>query len=686
MARPISKADKELRDEALARFKFCEDYWGENRKNWKEDTRFCVPGNQWPEKIRKLREDANRPCLEVDQLNQYVRQVVNDGRQNRAAVKVRPIDSGADEDTADAFQGLIRSIFDRSNGDEALDTALEHAARAGFGFIRIATEYANDNTFNQDIVIMRVRNPLTVMLGPHQKADGSDAQYGFVMTDLTKDEFKRKYPKAQVSDWTLYADGWTSKDTVRVCEYFYSVDVTKTIVLLEDDTTATIKDYEADLRPDKPAIKDQRDIPSRAIKWCRLSGAEILEKNDWMGKYIPIIPVYGNEIDIEGKVNYFGLIRPAKDSQTLYNFSRSGFAEAAGFVTKAPWIAAAEAIAGFESEWATANTSNAQVLHFRAFTDDGQQIPPPQRTPPGAVPNIFVQDMQQSAHDVQASMGMYAASVGQPSNEKSGRAIMARQREGDTSTFHYQDNQSRAIRYLGRQLVDLVPKIYDAKRTLRILGEDGSVSQIDLDPDQDKASHKAGALSIYNFGVGTYDVSVAAGPSFTTKRQEAAEAAIELTKANPTMWQTHGDLIVKMQDWPYSEEFAERSKLTLPPPIQQALAQKEQGQDPKVQMVVSQANQMLGQAKQAIQEREQALQQMQEQMAQMQQELQAAKQANANKMGDVAVKAAQAETQQFVAETERFQVLGPQMTPEAIAAIVQKTVAEIMAQPAPAVQ
>lgn len=691
MARAPSKADKDLRKEALERYKICEDWWAENQKRWKEDVRFCIPGNQWPEKIRKLRESENRPCLEVDKVNQYVHQVVNDGRQNRAAVKVRPVDSGADEETADAFQGLIRSIFDRSNGDEAFDTALEHAVRGGFGFVRILTEYASDSTFNQDIKLARVRNPLTVMLAPHQRADGSDAMYGFVVDEIPKDEYKRKYPKAQVSDWSLYPDGWATKDTVRICEYFYVVEVPRPVFLLDDGTTCTEDEYKLKVEnlaegEEPPKIEEQREIPTREVKWCRLSGAEILEKNDWMGKYIPLIPVYGNELDIDGKLVLHGLVRPARDAQTLYNFSRTSFAEVAGFSTKAPWIAPAEAVADYKEDWANPN-GNQGLLRYRAFTDDGQSIPPPQRTPPVAVPAVFAEDMQLSEHDIQAAMGMYAANIGQPSNEKSGRAIMARQREGDTATFHFQDNQNRALRFCGRQLVDLAPKIYDSKRVLRLLGEDGSVSEAHIDPEQETASFTEGVKSIYNLGVGTYDVSVAAGPSYTTKRQEAADAAIELTRANPSMWQTHGDLIVKMQDWPYAEEFAERSKMALPPPIQQQIAAKESGNapDPKIAAVVQQANQALGQAAQRIQAAEAGIQQRDQALAESQQRITELEQALKNKSDENLIKASQADTQQYVAETERAQVVAPAMSPQDIAAIVNQTVQAILNAPTPGV-
>lgn len=679
----VTKADTELLKQARADYKTADEYWSLNRKKWLEDTKFCIPGNQWPDAVRKEREDLNRPCLEVDKTNQYVRQVVNDGRQNRPSVKVRPVDSGADETAADAFGGLIRGILDRSNADEAFDTALEHAVRGGFGFMRLVTEYAHSKTFNQDIFLRRIRNPLTVLLGPHQLADGSDARFGFVTMDVPKDDYEDQYPKARITDFEMFPEGWKPTDVVRVCEYFYKVDEPTVLHLLEDDTTITDEDYQLQLTegdvPPAP-IKETREIPDCKVKWCRMSGAEILEKRDWLGKYIPLIPVYGNEIDIEGKVVLSGLVRGAKDSQMLHNFSRTGFAEAVAYAPKTPWTASAEAIAG-HPEWQTAHDARHAVLIHNAFDPDGQAIPPPQRVQPAVVPAGLMQDAQLSEHDIQASMGMYAASIGQPSNEKSGRAIMARQREGDTATFHYQDNQSRAIRFLGRQLVDLIPKVIDSKRSVHMLGEDGKPSEAIHDPDQQVASQKIGSKSIYNFSLGVYGVSISTGPQYTTKRQESADSMLEIVKMNPAVWQTHGDLIVAAQDWPNADAFAERTRLTMPPPLQQAIAEGENQEDPKAQLF--RAKGAMQQQGQQIQAMQQGLQQRDQALQQLTQENQQLKLKAMDNSGKNMAAASGADVDAYKAETERLQVVAPVMGPDQIAAIVQQTVQAIMQLPTP---
>lgn len=675
--------DKALLAEARENYKLAEELCSHNRKLWLQAAKFRAL-DQWPEDTKKKRTDEGLPCLVVDKLDQYVKQVVNDGRQNRPAVKVRPVDEAADIQAAEAFQGVIRGICNRSNAADAFDTSLDHAAGNGYGYMRVVTEYIHAKTFNQDIAVRRVRNPLAVLLGPHQMADGSDAEFGFFIEKVPKKTYKKQYPGAKVTDWKSdgFTDGWSDEKDVRVCEYFYKVEEPGLLHLLADGTSVTDEDYQLKLKElsegEEPTpIIESRNIPIVKVKWCRLSGAEVLEKNKWLGRYIPIIPVYGDESDIEGKVTYTGLIFRGKDPQILHNFSRTAFAQRVALTPKAPWLAAEESIED-HPEWATANSGTHQVLKYRAFNDAGEAIPPPRRVDPSDVPAGFAQDAQASEHDIQGALGMYNASLGEKSNEKSGRAIMARQREGDTATFHYQDNLNRAIRHLGRILVDLIPKVYDSTRTIRLLGEDGSTTEAMVDPRQRKAVERQGSKTIYNFNVGIFDVDVAAGPSYTTKRQESADAMIELTRANPTMWQTHGDLIVASQDWPNAEEFAKRSKLALPPPIAQALAAEEQseGESPEVLEIKQRAQQMLDQAKQQMDEMQQGLQQLQ-------QENDTLKQQAALKAAEVEVKDKDADTKLYQAETQRMQALAPAMTPENIAAIVQQTVQQIMAQEVP---
>lgn len=643
--------------EMRERFELCKTAWKDNRDRYVADVKFCS-GEQWPKEIKDAREKDGQPCLVVDKLNQYVRQVVNDSRQNRPSIKIRPVDSQADPETAEMMQGLAKHIEERSMADVAYDTALECAVKGGMGYFRVLTEYAHENTFEQDICIKRVRNPLTVWLDPNcQEPDYSDAKFGFIIEELTEDEYKATYPKAKTKsdievDSTAKSD-WVG-EKIRIAEYFEVVQKDRTLHLLDDGQTCTDEEYQQAISEgiQVPGISNSRVIPQNVVMWSKSNGIEYLKSpQEWPGKYIPIIPVWGNEIDIEGEVIYTGLINSAKDAARLYNYSRSAFAERVALAPKSPYVAAAGQVENYP-EWADANQTNYSTLTYDPVEVGGALVGAPQRQPASDIPAGFSQDMQLSEHDIQGALGMYSASLGQQSNEKSGKAIIARQREGDTGTFHYHDNLARAIRHLGRILVDLIPKVYDSKRVLRIIGQDGETSNVTVDPSLPRASAKIGKQTIYNMNVGIYDVAVSSGPSYTTKRQEAAEGMAQIFQGNPQLMSVIGDLFFRNLDWPGADDIADRLKLMLPPNIQQA-EQKEGEQSPEVAAVVAQAQQ-------AIQQKDQSLQQAVEYIKQLQGDMAELKAKAESKEGELSVKEREAQIKAFEAETERMTITNPE--------------------------
>lgn len=657
--------------EMREQYKIASEYWADDRKAALEDIKFRA-GEQWPQAALDARK--NRPVLVVDKCSQYVRQVVNDSRQNRPGIKVRPVDSGADMKTAEIFQGLCRHIESRSNADVAYDTSIEHAATSGTGFIRVLTEYMHNDTMDQEIAVKRVRNPLNVLIDPNStEPDGSDMKFCFVIEDVPCDDFEKLYPDEDEESFTSEGmpDGWGG-DTIRVVEHWYIEEEQRTLHKLQDgsivDDKLLSKAKEAGF---DPVIIESREIPKQKVMWAKANGKKyIKEPIEWPGKWIPIIPVFGNEIDIEGKVSHFGLIRPAKDAMRLYNYSRSAFAERVALTPKAPWVAAEGQVEDYKNEWQTANTENHSVLRYTPVDIAGHPVPPPMRQSAADVPMGFAQDMQLSEHDIQASMGMYAASLGAPSNERSGKAIMARQREGDVGTFHYHDNLNRSIRHVGRIIVNLAPKIYDTKRLVRIIGEDGTVDQAVIDPSLQMSNMQVGIKTFYNLSVGNYDVEVDTGPSYTTKRQESAEAMMEIVRANPALMQIMGDLLVKNMDWPGAEDMSNRLKLMLPPQIQQAEQQKK-GIDPQVQQIMQQAQQAIGQKDQMLQ---QAMQKLQE----LQQEILGFKNDHGSKVVELHLKEKEVDVKAYDAETKRMQVLQPSFDTNQIKELVNQTIIDLM--------
>ena len=648
------------------RFKEAQEYWSEEYEDALEDIEFRA-GKQWPDEYKTQRETGKtpRPCLVVDKLNQYVRQIVNDGRQNRPSIKVRPVDSGSDIQTAEVFQGLIRHIEDRSGSDMAYDTAIDNAATCGYGYFKVVNEYARDNGFEQELAIKRVRNPLSIYIDPDSKeADGADMKFAFEVEEMKKDDFKAKYPGKIPEDFKVDSEtsDWYEGDKVRLARYWYVEEKDRKLYLLQDGTTVEEEEYDAlkaEGRSLEGFVADSRMIPKRTVWHALVSGKEYLEEpQEWVGKYIPILVVYGNELDLEGKATHFGIIRQAKDAQRLYNYSRSAFAERVALSPKAPWVAAEGQVENYAEEWETANVKNHSVLRYNPISIAGKVVGPPQRQPAADIPAGFAQDMQIAEHDIEASVGMYRASLGAPSNERSGKAILARQKEGDTGTFHYHDNLNRAIRHCGRILVDLIPKIYDTSRVIRILGYDGTPDQVQINPDLPTASQKNGTSNIYNLGVGTYDVTISTGPSYNTLRMEAAESMMQLIQAHPDLMSVIGDVFVKNMDWPGAEEISERLKIMLPPQIQQAeQAKKQGGMPPEVQA-------MIAGFEQAMQEKEMQMQQVMEEVQKIQDE--ARKVAEESSVLKVQLKTKEEETdikreelnvKKYEAQTDRMKVV-----------------------------
>ena len=577
------------------------------RKLMLDDARFSDV-DQWPAEIRNSREkDPNgpRPCLTSDKLQQYLTQIVNDSRRDRPGIKVRPVDDGADVKVAKVLQELTRHIEDQSDAQNAYSTAIESAAKIGLGFIRVVTDYVSPDSFDQEIKIVRVPNTFACYLADHISPDGSDAEEGWIFEEMSVSNFRSKFPKAKYSKATFETipEGvgafWRSEEKIVVCEYFYVEKTPCKLLYLEDGSTM-YEDEWMEMPEPRPMVAldddgkpESRETAKRSVKWCKHSGVEILEKRDWAGKYIPIIEMVGRESFFEGKRKLWGLVRPAKDSLRAYNYWLSTITEKVGLSPKAPFIIAEGQAEGHEGEWDKANVENRPYLTYKAIDVHGNAVAAPKRQEPSQVEAGMMAMLPLLERNVQTALGMFRASVGESESQQSGRAILALQRSSDNGTYHFGDNQAISIKHVGRIILDLTPKIIDTKRIIRLTGEDGAVTTALINPEQEEASYSfqgqdGKEKTSYNLSVGKYDVAVTVGPSYNTKRQEAADAMVEMMKSAPQIMATHGDLIFKSMDWPMADKFAERFKKMLPPQLQDA----EEGQQQVPTQVAAQMAQM----------------------------------------------------------------------------------------------
>ena len=606
-----------------SRFTMAISAYGESREDELDDLRFMAgsPDNQWqwPADVLATRGSVQgqtinaRPCLTINKLPQHVRQVTNQQRQNRPSGKVIPADDNADVKVAEIFDGIIRHIEYMSDADVAYDTACDNQVTYGEGYIRILTEYAREDSFDQDLRIGRVRNAFSVYMDPMiQDPTGADAQWCFITEDVLKADYERMFPDAApvssimtrgIGDQSLSM--WISENTIRIAEYFYIDHKKDTLHLYPGNVTAfknTPQDKNLQALFGKPLRT--RQVDRKRVMWAKTNGYEVLEEREWAGKWIPVVRVIGNEFEVDGRMYVSGLVRNAKDAQRMYNYWVSQEAEMLALAPKAPFIGYGGQFEGYEMQWKTANTTNWPYLEVNPDVQDGagNVLPLPMRAQPPMAQTGLIQAKMGAAEDIKATTGQYNASLGQQGNERSGRAILARQQEGDTGTYHFVDNLGRAIRHVARQLVDMIPQIYDTQRIARIIGVDGEVGMAKINPMQPEPVKKivdqAGNVieKIYNPSVGVYDVVITTGPSYLTKRQEAVEAMANILQTSPQLWQVAGDLFIKNMDWPGAQEMAARFKKIIDPKV---LAEDDkppelQAAEQMIEALTQQLNQTMG--------------------------------------------------------------------------------------------
>jgi hypothetical protein len=583
---------------ARKRFALAEEAEAENRDLALDDLRFAA-GEQWDDQILRSRESDRRPCLVINRIPQFERQVINDIRQNRPSGRVSPVDDFADVETAKIYQGIVRHIERASDADTAYDTAGASAVQCGFGFFRVTTEYCDPMSFDQEIRIKRIRNRFRAYLDPaSQEPDGSDANWGFEFGDLSIEDFKSQYPGAKASDadsWRGLGDEaqpWMGQDYVRVAEYFYKEFRDDELILIahpdgRKESILRSELIEGQMLPPGAQVLSQRKTQVPVVHWIKMTGVEVLEETIWPAPWIPIIPVLGEERDIDGKVVREGIVRHAKDPQRIYNYMASSEAEAIALAPRAPYIGYEGQFKGYEKQWASANSKNHAYLEVKAVTVGGAPAPLPQRQQFEPAVQAITQARMLASDDMKATTGIYDAGLGAKSNEQSGVAIQRRNIQSQTSNFHFMDNLSKSIRHAMRMIVHMIPKIYDTERAIRILGEEGEEEIVRINQEFERN----GELVYYKLGVGKYDVSVDTGPSFETKRQEAVASMLDLTRSYPQIMQVAGDLLVGAMDWPKAKELSERIKKTLDPNITEDA--KNQKVPPQLQAQMGQMSQMI---------------------------------------------------------------------------------------------
>ena len=594
--------------EAKKRFERCSSWESPSRTRFVDDIRFANGdsdnGYQWPNSLRRNREIDAKPCLTINVIHQHNLQISNQARKNKSSVKFLPQGNGATALGATMMNNLSRRIERISDAQSAYTRARNFQIEGGIGYWRIKTDYAGPQTFDQDIFIEPVVDPLAVYLDPDiKKLDGSDANFGFVFDNMPKEVFDQEFPdfKDKVGENSpLGIDGadddWLTKDHVRVAEYFRKVAYEDTLVsfVWQGQRQTVLK---SKLARNMLGILDDPNTKTRPtqreeVEWYLIAGSQVIDSTVWVGKYIPLIRVIGEETIIDGIMDRKGHTRSMKDSQRMYNYNASAQVEFVALQGKTPWVAAAESIEEYETMWNTANTTNHSVLVYKPYDDQGQQLPPPQRTTPPTASPGYQAGMETAFNQIMMASGQWQNQMGMMGNERTGAAIGKRQRQSETAVFHFQDNYEAALIFTGKQLLDLIPKVYDTKRLLVVQGDNDEDLEVMIDPQaqqafqQQQAEDGSIASMVFNPAWGDYAIGASVGPEYGSKRDETTEALSLILTQAPQLVPIIGDILLGSMDFDKAQEAAQRLRRLVPP---QAM-----GQGP------SQQEQLLGQQVQAL--------------------------------------------------------------------------------------
>jgi len=647
--------EEEIVKEAHERFAELEELEKDNRKAWIDDLKMAYgdSDNKWQWETNDVSARRGKTTVTVNKVRQHNRQITNDARQNQVTIKIKPDGNGAHKKTAEIIQGLIKNILKVSKAETAFDIGFDFAVDAGLGYWDVTTDYIDNESMQQEILIKPVNNPLNVYMCPGEAFDGSDCPFAFEFEDMRKEVFKAKFPEAEETNigWNTIESEWIKKDKIRVAKYWKVIESKDRLYYNEQGEAiklSSIDDPEQKKLLKASGLKSRQIVNKKVICYL-IAGDKVLDTYEWLGTNIPVVPCKGEEKVIDGEVYRAGNTRLLKDSQRMYNYELSCEIEYKKLQGKTPWVGPIEAFKGVEDIWASANDTNYAYLPYNHKDDAGDPINAPQRVQPPVSSQAYLDGMRIHSDNMQAVSGQFDAQMGQNVNQQSGKALLAVQSRGLVSTFNFIDNKARALKRTGEIILELI-KIYDVEQIKRIIGEDEKERDVTINPEQPEAyaeyQQEDGSIKeIFNPNVGRYIVDVQVGADYGTKRQEAFNALTEVARTDPSFMQMAGDIYWEIADLPMSEKVAERySKL----PQIQALLDDKENKKPEIPQEVQQK----------MQDAELIIQKMDETIQEMQ-----------KKLDDKLLEIGKLEIDRARAETDVLKTIAQYLPPDAVGTI-----------------
>jgi len=612
------EGDQDLISKSLKRFQITAEAESEWRRQALEDLRFSIGTGQWDEAVKANREIEGKPCLTINRAPAFLRQYTGEERQHRPAMLVSPVGSGADLEAGKIHQGVLRHIEVVSFADVVYDNSYDMMMRIGGCPWRVKTDYVHERSFDQEPRIEAIENPFAVYLSPVRRPDGQDPLWAHVVTDYAKEDYEAEFGKTELvtlkfpTEMGNSAPGWVTKNGARVAEYWWIELQRKTLCLL-DDGSAVLKDEIA--KEDKARIVQDRETVIRKVHCVKHDAIQVLKRYDYLGMYIPFPEVNGVRLNVNGKIYRAGMIRDYRDAQRIYDFMVTRAVEQVDLSSKDPlWIA--ENNAQYAEDYRQMNRKNFSHVFFKAYDDQGRQLPPPQRAGREAPIQAMQALIQQADYDMKAVVGIYGSSLGEEAGnaQESGFAIMNRREQSDMGSISWHDNLNRAIVWQGKILLDLWPKLISAAKVQRIVNPDDSVKHAVVFNSQHSPlengqipqealallNAQLGLKKAYDVGVGDYDITLSTGPMYSSARKEAFKALTAVIAENPEMMLPMvGDIWAKNADFPDADVLASRFKKMLPPNLQDSDADDLQS---KLQQAMAQLSALGAQHNQLVAE------------------------------------------------------------------------------------
>ncbi len=559
----------------LERFEIARNAESNRRREMMLDWQFRT-GDQWDGTIKLRREQQGRPCLTINRIPGFLKHVTNAMRQARPEIKVDPVGDGADEEIAEIRQGLIRHILVNSHYEVPADTSFEQMCTGGLGWMRIVDAWEPEG-FNKELFVEWVSNPFSIYSDPAaRRPDWSDAKWRFVVEDYSLAEFKAKFgpwnEACSAENFQSIGDhspSWYVNGKIRVAEYFHIEEEDDMLCELPDGSTQLYSEIDPKLLN---SVVQERIVKVPRVHWDLISGVGRIKTKSgepmhrvWKGKIIPLIPVIGNQMELDGELLLVGMVRYSRESQRMFNYAYSTMVEAIALSPKAPWVAEFDQIKEFEDVYARSNSEPVAFLPYRMRTQEGLQAPPPQRQHVEPAIGAFVDLLKLADQNLKATFSIYEAALGERGPQESGIAINSRKLETDVATYDWIDNFTRALHLLGLALNELLPHYYNGKgRIVQIIREDLTTKSVTLNQMH---QGEDGQDTIYDLSKGKFGIQISTGPSFSTRRQEAAHSMLEMAKVYPPLMQIAGPTIVKSFDWPGKDAIAAQLEKAMPPEL-----------------------------------------------------------------------------------------------------------------------